>query len=387
MFYQRQKLVNNHQKITVQMANQTVNKIEVSGWVCDGGRLPEYARQNIRNFLIEKAGQRVKVELKVIKDKATQRQHGFYRGVIVPVITNFFNEERTFDRILKPIDTHGILVTKFLGFEEAMESEALGIKYERLKSTADLNKNGQDGFFEGFVEEVMWWAWETLGIEIDYPNKAMFAVFKEIRDGLFDGLMWDKFVRFFEDGEADWFDELSAMINQMNVDGDDEKKAVEEMAINRGKYLYFKDMDTTEGIKAMSGFYKQLKGFDMETQSWYKIEFIKDSKLVALRFAFGWTGIEALADVKNDVDVDWDSYLAERIDFDSVRAIRKAIGVRCFKFTPKHDTNEGVVVVVSNNEMDAFKAMNSVGTALEMNVAEYIVTDEAVVVYADVLPF
>lgn len=118
---------------------------------------------------IEKCkGGMAQITIKKFGNKRTTPQNAYYWAVPNKMITKHFNQEKTFDRNVSGQEVHDMLARKFLGTE--IIELPTGDTVEVRKSTSELDKTGENAFFESFVDYVTVWAFDFLGLNIPPPQ-------------------------------------------------------------------------------------------------------------------------------------------------------------------------------------------------------------------------
>lgn len=100
------------------------------------------------------------------KNNRSIQQNRYYHGVVVPIVKDGLRDVG-FSEIRTSEDAHEVL--KYLFLKKRIVNEETGEVIEKLGSTAKLSTIE----FNEYVDEIIRWSAEYLGIQIPLPNEQM----------------------------------------------------------------------------------------------------------------------------------------------------------------------------------------------------------------------
>ena len=95
--------------------------------------------------------------------RTTWIKNSFYFGYVVRPLTQFFNQEKTFNRRVTTEYTHELLKAKFLGLEKITIPG--GEIIEKVNSTRKLDNSE----FKDYCENCLAWVNELFNLGLDWP--------------------------------------------------------------------------------------------------------------------------------------------------------------------------------------------------------------------------
>ena len=128
-----------------------------------GGRIDR--NRSLLNDAIQKLeGYDICITIEKVRRKRSLRENNYYWGVVVFLITKTISD---LGNLWTAEDTHFYLRNKFL--LESMPVNDSGEFIDRAKSTTELATFEM----EAYLEQVMAWAAQTLGVVIPLPNEDL----------------------------------------------------------------------------------------------------------------------------------------------------------------------------------------------------------------------
>lgn len=137
------------------------------GVIKDGKFLPdcpEFFKEDLRAL----EGLDIAVTVNVVRRTRSLELNKFYFGQIVRPLTEFFNREKTLNRIVDTDFTHELLKAKFLGLEKVIVAGEL---VEKINSSRKLTNKE----FVDYCEFAMAWCNELFNLNLDWPPEKEVA--------------------------------------------------------------------------------------------------------------------------------------------------------------------------------------------------------------------
>lgn len=108
-------------------------------------------------------GYEVLITIEQKKHTRSLELNAFYHGFIVRPLTQFFNQEKTFNRMVSQEYVHEILKAKFLGLEKVMIPG--GEIIEKVNSSRKLDNQE----FKDYCDNCIAWCNELFNLNLDWP--------------------------------------------------------------------------------------------------------------------------------------------------------------------------------------------------------------------------
>lgn len=137
------------------------------GVIKDGKFLPdcpEFFKEDLRAL----EGLDIAVTVNVVRRTRSLELNKFYFGQIVRPLTEFFNREKTLNRIVDTDFVHELLKAKFLGLEKVIVAGEL---VEKINSSRKLTNKE----FVDYCEFAMAWINELFNLNLDWPPEKEVA--------------------------------------------------------------------------------------------------------------------------------------------------------------------------------------------------------------------
>ncbi len=110
-------------------------------------------------------GKDFEIIIKGIKDTRSNRMNRYYWGVIMKALTDYFNEEQTFNRKVNADEVHELMKMKFLG------TIVFDLPNGEVMEAVETSKNLDNTEFIAYFENIIAWSAEMFGLEIPKPNE------------------------------------------------------------------------------------------------------------------------------------------------------------------------------------------------------------------------
>lgn len=131
------------------------------GVIKDGKFLPdcpEFFKEDLRAL----EGLDIAVTVNVVRRTRSLELNKFYWGFVIRPMVEFFNREKTFQRVVTSEFIHELMKSKFLGTEKI---PIAGEIIEKVNSSRSLS----NADFKDYVDYIIAWANELFNIGLDWP--------------------------------------------------------------------------------------------------------------------------------------------------------------------------------------------------------------------------
>ena len=126
-------------------------------------------------------GKDIELIIRGVKDTRSNRMNRYYWSVIMKALTDYFNEEQTFNKKINTEEVHELMKMKFLGtiFWDLPHGETM----EAVESSKKLTNTEFISYFENIIA----WAAELFDLQIPKPNEEqMLAIDIQDKDKYID---------------------------------------------------------------------------------------------------------------------------------------------------------------------------------------------------------
>ena len=130
------------------------------------GKIPQYSRNEIKNFLEKNEGKEISIEIKKISYQRSNPQNKFYWGVWIPIIQQALSELS--GELVSIEETHNIIKIN-CNYKEIV-NENTGEIARRTKSTSELSTAEWEQEFKPRIQK---WALDFLNITLPEPNEQL----------------------------------------------------------------------------------------------------------------------------------------------------------------------------------------------------------------------
>lgn len=121
---------------------------------------PEFFKTDLEGL----EGLDIAVKVNPIRRTRSLELNAFYWGFVIRPMVVFFNQEKTFQRVVTSEFVHELMKSKFLGTEKI---PIAGEIIEKVNSSRSLSNTD----FKDYVDYIIAWANELFNIGLDWPTE------------------------------------------------------------------------------------------------------------------------------------------------------------------------------------------------------------------------